>query len=446
MNKKIYGEVSVADMANRREARVRRQDELIAAFGLPLVSFTLNIAGPVKNSGLIEFGFYIGLNDIINRLGGFAHLEIENSKTGCEALIAVDFDADLLKQSMVEIEEGTALGRWYDIDVLTTNGCKLSRPYPRRCMICGELASICARSRAHSVQELQECTWNAFADAMADMLAELACSALYDEVHLTPKPGLVDERNSGANADMDITTFEKSINAIRPYYSEMARFAAHHGNDLKELMKRLQMIGVEAEYAMLDITGGVNTHRGAIYTLGLLISAYAIMIASNDEYSERDVVENVTYIAAKLSKYQIIDDALESNGAIVRKAYGVYGAREQAAAGFPIVKTVISCYEEYLKLDYPNPWAAALLAAMETLDDNNALRRGGAIGAEFVKRRAGELRRLGCGLTDDELMRFDEELIELNISCGGAADTLAAAMLLNKLKMYLAYDPASCRM
>lgn len=431
----LYSAVSVADMADCRERRAYRQLELIRAFNLPVVSFTLNIAGPIKNSALIEFGFDLGLNAITNKLDGDI-LKIEKTfeKTGCEALIVVNRQASIVKEQMMLIEEDSPIGRWYDIDVIDTNGDKLSRFEPRKCIICGENASVCARSRAHNVDTLVRCTKNAFISVVADCIGNLACSALYDEVHLTPKPGLVDELNSGANSDMDIVAFERSIEAIRPFFSQMAAAALDNTSNANLLMNRLQIIGMNAESAMLKATGGVNTHRGAIYSAGLLIAAFAVLIADNLEFKCVDFETALVNKAADLAKRQMIFEPDLSNGARVRKTYGVSGPREQAAEGFPVARQVLRKYEECSQKGYGNPWIVALLLAMVLLDDNNCLKRGGPEGAAFVKRRAAGLLELNQALSDEKLMIFDEQLVKRNISCGGAADTLAAAMLIKKIR------------
>ena len=105
--------------------------------------------------------------------------------------------------------------------------------------------------------------------------------------------------------------------------------------------------------------------------------------------------------------------------------------------GFPAVKEALQCYESFSKLDtHVDPWCYALLSAMSLTDDTNALKRGGIYGAEYVKKHASDLLCKGMQLTEADLLAFDDELIRLNISCGGAADTLACAMFLYSLKEF----------
>lgn len=436
MPNKLYSTVEVEDMALRREERAKHQTELIKEYGLPLLCFTLNIAGPVKNSPLIGFAFKTGIELIKERLGdSIVHLERFSANTGCEAFVVSKLSAEELKKLMLEIEDTSPIGRWFDLDVIDISGNKLSRSEPRRCIICGDMAAVCARSRAHSVNELQKTTNAAFAAELCGFFGRLGYDALIREVHLSPKPGLVDELNSGANSDMDIVSFEKSAAAIEPFFVKMADKSCQYSFPA-DLMPLLQDIGKKAEDAMYSATDGVNTHRGAIYSLGLLISAGARLIANGYE-SGVSLIEGITKHAAELAAFQEIPETECSNGARMRMLYGVGGARAQAMNGFPAVKEALQCYESFSKPDtHVDPWCYALLSAMSLTDDTNALKRGGIYGAEYVKKHASDLLCKGMQLTEADLLAFDDELIRLNISCGGAADTLACAMFLYSLKEF----------
>lgn len=470
--------VSVSDMADRREKRACEQRSLIKKHNLPIICITMNVAGPVKRSGLIDWAFFRALNAVKNSLVDdsisadciIAAAKYTFEKTGCEAALAVRLDAKEAKRRMVELEDGSELGRLFDIDVIDVDGNKLSRSEHRRCLICDEAAAVCARSRAHTVEELQSQTRAIISAALSDRIAELAARALQTEVHTTPKPGLVDERNSGANSDMDITLFERSIDAIKPYFRAMAeatlRFcsqnarnqadtecacAAEHDSgiykatpciDYNALMTELRRIGIEAERAMLSATNGVNTHRGAIYSLGLISSAYALVIGDDTLHEKGlDIASRCVQCAAKLASSISYDDNTTSNGAMVRRVYGVGGAAEQAQSGFPLAMLAKKLRKEYdmANGDAPVPsrvdgWAYALLGTMTELDDNNALKRGGRTGADYVKSRAAELLSRGIELQISELHDFDDELIRRNISCGGAADMLSVAIMLHMIE------------
>ncbi|MBR6006755.1 MAG: citrate lyase holo-[Clostridia bacterium] len=457
--------VSVREMAARREERAAEQRTLLDrdGEGACIVCLNMNIAGPVKRSGLIDRAFIMAVSALENAFselsGGLSSVRearFINRKTGIEALFALRADAEKVKERCVRIEEEHPLGRLLDIDVIAENGEKLSRIAPRKCLICGENAAVCARSRAHSVAELQKKTSGIIGAALAAEVTRLASDALLCEVHVTPKPGLVDEMNSGANPDMDIALFERSVDSLRPYFTGIAEtvlaFAERLQDDAngeagKALAAELRSLGIAAEQGMLRATGGVNTHRGAVYSMGLLAAAYIYNVVSAPLTAEdgplsalfADDAENCARTAGKLAALLGDGSFPDSKGAAVRKRYGVGGAVEQAFAGFPL-----ALLAKKAKLDYDDTvpcdgsdtlgWAYALLGIMAQLDDNNALRRGGEEGAAYVKTTAGELFAAAPALPRGELRRrligLDSALTEKNISCGGAADMLAAGIFL----------------
>ncbi len=150
--------VSIQDMMLCRDTRVQLQEELLSLHQQPLVSFCLNIPGPVKTNSLIRRAFDCGKIEILRALS-------ENSwqitasrethvKTGDELMLSVDADAAALKACMSRIEESHPLGRLFDIDIIGTDGRKLSRPRYRSCLLCGRQAQECASSRRHSATEL----------------------------------------------------------------------------------------------------------------------------------------------------------------------------------------------------------------------------------------------------------------------------------------------------
>ena len=151
--------VELPDMLMAREARAAAQQDFQKAHpGCTLLSFGLNIPGPVKTNDDLRRLFADGLHAIEERLheGGWTILEQRehHAPTGDECLIAIEGKPAAIKGAMTELEEQHPLGRLFDIDVLDAAGHKLSRPTPRRCLLCSEQAQVCARSRRHSVEDL----------------------------------------------------------------------------------------------------------------------------------------------------------------------------------------------------------------------------------------------------------------------------------------------------
>jgi len=266
---------------------------------------------------------------------------------------------------------------------------------------------------------------------LADHLADLAVEALIDEADLSPKPGLVDRRSNGAHTDMTLALMHASALALWPCLRQMAEAAEAIGGVGQPLRTALGRIGREGEAAMLATTGGVNTHRGAIWALGLLVAARAL-----GPYADPCAV------AARAGRIALIDDpgaaSEDSHGAQVRRRYGSGGAREQAQLGFPAViahglpqlqrSRALGASEPHARLD-------ALLAIMTALADTCVLWRAGPQGLATVQQGARAVLDVGGSATLDgrrQLRLLDEQLLQLNASPGGAADLLAACLFLDK--------------
>ncbi|MBR4659074.1 MAG: citrate lyase holo-[Clostridia bacterium] len=460
--------VQVSDMALLREARAAKQKQLLRAHGVPVICFTMNIPGPYKYSPAIETCFNVGVDELKKALARFnmklLHEEYHVDFTGCEGFFAVKAQAKLIKAVCVKLEDGFGFGRLFDIDVIDKDGNKLGRASARKCLVCGRPAFECARSRAHSLEELDKKTAELLRDSTAYAASMAAFRALIDEVETTPKAGLVDLVNNGANSDMDPDLFRASAETLAPYFYSMAYTAADtetpesgHGEGCGEdehincadcpshegctldhgasLMTKLTILGVEAEAKMKAATNGVNTHKGAIYCLGLLVSAFAKLTALGAPRETLDVIAE-----AKRQASHRPDPGRGSNGAIVRMEQGnnALGADAEARAGFPAAVNAYRRILGYRLMNFADNecFALALIGIMAELYDTNAYKRGGREGAEFVRARAKQIMELPLSKRLPEVSVFDRELIERNINCGGAADSLAAAIFLDRLNTY----------
>ncbi|WP_460122054.1 triphosphoribosyl-dephospho-CoA synthase [Pseudomonas sp. H3_G09] len=265
--------------------------------------------------------------------------------------------------------------------------------------------------------------------SLADRLADLAVDALIDEADLSPKPALVDRRGNGAHTDLHLGLMHASALALWPAFKEMAEAALEIGEVGLPLREAIGRIGREGEQAMLVTTNGVNTHRGAIWALGLLVTAAALQPKS------------VALCAARLA---LLDDRYApkplSHGAQVAQRYGARGAREEAQLGFPSVlqrglpqlhKSRASGHgEQNARLD-------ALLAIMTELADTCVLYRAGEPGLQAMQAGAQAVLDAGGSASLSgrrRLHELDQQLIALNASPGGAADLLAATLLLDRIE------------
>ncbi|HBM08229.1 triphosphoribosyl-dephospho-CoA synthase [Pseudomonas sp. Choline-3u-10] len=269
---------------------------------------------------------------------------------------------------------------------------------------------------------------------LAERLADLAVQALIDEADLSPKPGLVDRRGNGAHDDLHLGLMHASAHALWPTFKAMAEAAQQLGEVGQPLRETLGQLGRDGEADMLRVTGGVNTHRGAIWALGLLSAAAALQIDAPD-------ARGVAATAAALAR--LSDPAAphnpDSHGGRVCRTYGVLGAREQAQHGFPAVieqglpQLLVSrrggSGEQNARLD-------ALLAIMTELSDTCVLHRAGLDGLTRMQQGArAVLAAGGCASLAGrrQLRALEGQMLSLRASPGGAADLLAATLFLDRL-------------
>ena len=445
-------EVTLEQVLAAREARVREQEQLLAEYGAPVISFTMNIPGPVKNTPLIHRAFFHGCAELKNALGS-AGLDIawkseETALTGCEALYAVRGEAPEVKRICTEIEDATPLGRLFDMDVLAADGRKLDREEvgggERNCIVCGAKGRGCASRRTHTVEELQAAARRIlhthFASADAQALAHLVTRALLDEVYTTPKPGLVDRNNNGSHSDMTIETFERSAAALRLYWLQCFSLGYESRTDApKETFVLLRKAGMEAEQRMLEATDGVNTHKGAIFTLGVICGAIGRL------WTPEKPCRDINAILRECSA--MTKEAMESDFAILSEhretastkgqklylKYGMRGIRGEVADGLPgVAEASLPAFRASLAAGKSRNDAGvyALLALIARGTDTNMVARGGIEAAQIAADRAAKLLENAEFPDMGEVLRMDEMYIRANLSPGGCADLLAATYFL----------------
>jgi len=285
-----------------------------------------------------------------------------------------------------------------------------------------------------AVNPLQQGRADALVRHLATNLARYAVDALVDEAMLTPKPGLVDMRGSGAHHDLSWLLMCRSAHALHPAFLRMAEAGACITDPLL-LRRRIGAIGREAESAMMAATGGVNTHRGAIWALGLLVTAAA----------QCDPGADAATVAAAAGALAAIDDPgaparTGNKGELACRTHGVGGARGQARAGFPaVLHGALPMLRQARARGDSEAQARvnALLAVMATLDDTCLLARGGR--PALAATQAGARRVLALGGVKSAagrvaLRALEKRMRRLHVSPGGAADLLAAALLLDRLE------------
>jgi len=248
--------------------------------------------------------------------------------------------------------------------------------------------------------------------AVPYFLAHAAATALRDELDTTPKPGLVDREDSGSHTDMDYALMSASIKAITPVFSRLASLAREHEIPSVDDMRQ---IGLEGEHLMLEATSGVNTHRGALFSLGLLTVAASSLWFSGQQLGKKSLQERIIALASHFPRPE------GTHGSEVGRRYRVPTALDSALAGYPDAFSVTPSTEGNQK---------SLLRLMAVIDDSNIYHRCGPDTAAEVKRAAAELL---SDYSDTAMRQLNKYFISRRISPGGSADMLAFALLADSL-------------
>jgi len=259
-----------------------------------------------------------------------------------------------------------------------------------------------------------------------------AVQALVAEAELTPKPALVDRRGSGAHEDLTLELLLRSAAVLLNTFEAVAD-AALAATLNAPLRERLGEIGRKGERRMLEATGGVNTHRGAIWSLGLLVAAQAAA-------DTRDPTAIASLAASIASLPDAARDTSDSHGSRACARFGVRGAAGEAQDGFPHVLNRALPALRAARERGAAEWVArvdALLAIMTSLDDTCVLHRGGAAALRAAQDGAAATLAAGGIGTPEGARAFaalEAELLAYNASPGGAADALGAALFLDSIE------------
>ena len=260
-------------------------------------------------------------------------------------------------------------------------------------------------------------------------IGALATECLKLEVSTYPKPGLVSQVDNGAHDDMDVGLLDRSAETLEPFFVALAE-AGTAGRD----MDRLRAIGIDAEQAMLEATAGINTHRGAIFGIGLLCAAAGF----RDAYGVSGSLGGI--VAARWGEQVLAGPVtLHSHGAVAARRYGAGGARIEAAAGFPsLYSHGLPALAAGRKLAPEDDEAARVHVCMVLIahvGDTNLLHRGGPEGLSFARAEARRFLAAGSiGRPDwrDAARDVHDAFVTRRLSPGGCADLLAMTLFVDR--------------
>lgn len=437
-------EVTVQDMMLAREQRAQHQKQLLEK-GSCCLSFTMNIAGPIKRSHWIDKSFEEGLTWIKNQLTA-QHMVIKDciitqSKTGCEALLLMDADPIQVKKMMIELEDQSEFTRLFDLDVLHSQGESLSRTslnHPqRRCLLCNLPAHECARNRTHTIAELstktQQIMCNYFEEKWIQTLAVSAVEALLMEVSITPKPGLIDQNDSGSHKDMDYFTFIASASALTYSFADFVKTGIRcAAKNPKDRLAALRCVGREAEAVMLKATKGVNTHKGSIFTLGLLLGALGSVFNHHDSIPLRKIQAE---IQAMIQSEEEQRTPPLTHGQQCFERYHVKGVMEEARQGYPhLFELALPLFQQLRKtMSINEAGAITLLHLISQVEDTNMIYRSDYSTMIRYQRELSQFlkKKNSTEMLLQKARMLNDEFIHHQISPGGCADLLASTLFLD---------------
>ena len=446
-----------------RESRAQVQKELYHRYGVPIVSMTLISPGVKKNTRTRIAVMHAAWSVLSKQFAsaGFTILQsmCRITAAGPDCLLAVKGSTTEIKELCLQLEERLPIGRILDIDVLSDTGKGLVSLHreafgrsPRRCLVCDSEAFLCIVEKRHSAAQLEKACFRLYrktADIVAADIADMAVASLIAEASLPDKPGLVSPGNQGAHCDMNFSHMVSSSNTLRSYFYKVAKRSFSFSCNLNSLLETLRPLGLEAEQQMYRATGGINTHKGAIFALGFFAAAAGYLAGHTELLSEYesyvaalcDIIRKIANNFAAVD-FQKHERSILTNGIKWYREYYVTGARGQAEQGYPMVfNTIFPVLAKGLSnatQETSMVLLKALLLSIAELDDTCLLSRGGPAGLNKARHFASDLLVTMDKSENPEaahrvILEFGAWMKERSLSPGGSADMLAAGIFLYKL-------------
>jgi len=304
-------------------------------------------------------------------------------------------------------------------------------------------------------------------DDLIAQIGDIALTATLYEASAAPKPGLVDPFSRGAHSDMDYFAFLASAAALAPFFTAFARIGAEYAGESSGLLPELRKLGIEAEKAMFAATNGVNTHKGLIFSMGLVCAAAGRLLISERQVERNDknamisgCVHEAANIVAGITVRELVP-LMEAGKSLVSYAikatnvmvpsldlsageksfikYGIRGVRGEVEDGFPSVinHAFPRLHSDLLTgMSWNDAMIDALLVLYLKVDDTTVLKRAGSDGLAYVRSQAAAALSLGgMRLKEgrDFVQSLDADFSQRGLSPGGCADLLAVAVFLEML-------------
>jgi holo-ACP synthase / triphosphoribosyl-dephospho-CoA synthase len=442
--------IQVENKLSRNKYRFEIQKKIIEKYNTPILSFSLRLPEYYYDSPESKALFTMA-QDITKEI--VTSEKIKYFKVFKDwFIVAVKEEARSLKKKTIYIESDSKIGIFFDFDIISIEKRKISRKdlgYPlRQCIVCGRPAKVCIRESSHSQQEIIDAFNIALEDYFLDdkidgkavEIAEKVVAAALMEVCVYPKPGLVSCENSGSHRDMDVGTFILSSTTLTKFFACFLN-AGIKEKDPKRLFNKIRAIGNCGERKMYQATHGINTQKGLIFIMGIILSALGALGLETSK-------EEIMIYIKKMCKNLVIDDFKKirnlnrslTSGEEAFINYNITGIRGEAENGFPSVfriglPSILEGISQ--RMSFNDAIIQGLLKIMSQLEDTNLLKRGNIEELKFIQKKASEILSYG-GMSSQKGRKFFQRLNldtnHLGLSPGGAADILAACIFFILLK------------
>ncbi len=279
-----------------------------------------------------------------------------------------------------------------------------------------------------------------------EFVSNIAIKSILFEVSTSPKPGLVDRFNPGAHKDMDFFTFLRSSSVLGPYFYNCTRAGIDfEGNDLKQLLIDIRPIGIKAEKDMFKATGAINTHKGIIFSMGIIAAAAGSLFKEldRDRFDYIEISNRVISISKGITRE--LDNAHNKEdltyGEKLYLKYGTRGIRGEVESGFQTALDISLPILDQLILEgryhINDILIEVLLNLVAYTEDSNILGRHNMEILKYAQNESIKTLKLGGYFTDEGkkyIESMDKDFIDRNISPGGSADLLAVSLMMHILK------------
>lgn len=408
-----------------REKRINIINNLLKEYNV--LSLKINVMGNDKNIRFAKVLLRLYESYIDNNFYNKKYKYITKTKyfTYDGTYVLYAFPKEIhLKDILIKIEESEEVGRLLDLDyyeeikVINNIFCSESirRTSPRKCLICDDNVYTCMRNKKHSLEELIDKSEELTYKKIEDIVRKSIRKSMLMELDLDPKFGLVTPVTNGSHKDMNYQLMRKSQDVIIPYLVEM--FKVGYFNDKYQIFDRINKIGIEAEKAMYESTNNINTYKGLIFCLGLIVSATGYVIA-NDLMLE-DIFQTIRDIYSVSNHYNI--NNTNTYGYKVYKEQNFGGVRREAALGFPSVKSALNVSTSTL---------VTLVHLIIISEDSVLFKRCKT--KEKYNQVKEVFKHLNCNDLE-EVRNLTEEMIEENLSFGGSADLLVCTLFIRLIQ------------